>query len=1596
MANWNLSVDLTGRDNDLSTKLRADAKEARALGVASRAAKNDIQGLGDASLVASGRLDSLGTSATAAKRNVKDLGGAATTTDGKILSLGTSAQTTQGRLDQLAGEAGKASRQMLELAAAAELADEQLRAVSDVRITATLDNQTSTGTTEIQTAITGLRALSPIELVAQLDNQTTAGIAGLRTAITDLETLGPVQLVANLDDETSPGLAAVREAIAALESMSPVQLRATVDDDTGPGLREVREAVDALRLLSPVQLNVVFDGDSAQITAAATAMAELRDNASRANTALTTLATRATAAAAALDAMKEAAQNASNALRTLRGRAAATAEALGDLRTNALAAGVALRTLNNHASTGDGRLDALAGRARTLRTDLNDLDGVLTTVGGHMGGLNGNLGGLGGSSGNAAGGMNKLMSVALMLAPALLPIAASIAPIIPLAGAAGLSVGAFGAALIGQISALTDAAKAEKAFDDAVAKHGAASKEAAQAETAYLQSVQKMPPATRQAAAALAVAQDAYKAWSDSLAGDTMPVVTKGLGIFSGLLEHLSPLAKTSSTELSRMETIIAGGMESPGFDTFMGKVDKLAAGALRDATTGVLRFGQALENGTGDSQITEFMQYARENGPLVGKTLKDLATAIIHLISAASGVGVGMLTLVSILAHLVNAVPTSVITNLLQLAIAIKAVKLAVAGGAAIKMAMAAITAQVTLAGTAAIGASGALSTLRVAFMAMSVSARIAVASTGIGLLVVALMALSDRGKKTPPDVDKLTTSLARLAATGKVSGEAARVFGKDLAGLGDSLQKIVDPKGLDQAQQSLISLFGTDSTPVKDAKAAWDGLDKALAGMVSSGHADQAKAALAEIEVQLRKQGLTSKEVDAQLDDYKQSIKDAAFEQKMAAQSMGLFGDQAQAVQAKLAAQKQSADGLRQSLVALNDVQRASLGGQNAFEAAIDAGTKALKDNGAALSMHNGQLDLSSEKARNEEAALRTIASSTDEYASSVRESGGSWSQVSAIYERGRSQIIAQGDAMGLTKTQASQLADRILTMPTPKAIFKGDITDLDAKIKSAQGRVDSLKQKRKTAVGADKKQLDAQVSAAQRKVNSLKQQKALALLAINKTGGAVAAARNAIASLHDRTINITSVFRTVGTPSTFMETHPRPNANGGLTQNGIRYFADGGENHVAQIAPGGQWRVWAEPETQGEAYIPLAPSKRGRSREIAEETVRRLGGKGIAWKADGGVTDFRYDPSTGSLYSASEAGSAGNKTKKVTTKVKGKKVTKEVDFFDLSTVESKLKSTSKATAAWNKDLQKVADLAGGDVADALASMGKDGIALTHKMATGSTSYLKQMSAALRGLAATAKASLTDYTREIGKATTTNTTFASNLAKLAGKGFGELAKQLAAQGDEAAQQLAAAAVADPKKAATANTAAGKANNALTGEQVQQLVSIIAAVKTAKTGIHDVAAATGLGEDDIISTATRSTAQIKSALGSRATKFLADLGRAQKHLSYADGGIRAGMYATQGGIVNFAEPSTGGEAYIPLGSNKRGAATKVLRDVAGRFGVSMTDLSSNRPVVVVQQAGDTHVTVTPVRSNASGSDIGAQVGRSVRRARRGGVAARA
>ncbi|MFE9461718.1 hypothetical protein [Streptomyces californicus] len=1483
-----------------------------------------------------GHARTLARATSDAEREVRRLGTTSRTAQGAIAGLGRASDAARGRLQRMARQAQNGARDLRDLARAAADAERNLnRAVRDIRIT------------------------------ARLDDNTTAARASLRTALAEIQAL------------------------------------------------------------SPVRIRVDFDGDPARLAATAAAVRDLRTNAGRAEGSLSALATRGAAAAVALRAAEEAAADLSRELRTLRGRAVAAAAALDEIGDRARHAATGIRSVGSSARTAHTNIGDLSGSTRTLRGDLDDLDGTLTRVTGRLGGLNGSLGTVSNSTNGAADNTQNLIVAAVALGTALIPIAAATVPIAAGLTASGVAIGAFGAAVAGQIVALTEAVEAETKYQDAIDEHGKASQQAVEAEAAYLRVLKEMPPAARETAAAFAVLKEDYTDWSDALANDTMPVLTKSMGLFGAMLPKLSPLVRGTSKELDRLLNVAAGGMSTPGFDRFMASFTRFATESLARGTTHLVNFTRALNSGEVGADLREFLDYARANGPLVGDTLMNLARAVTTLLVAMSDVGVSVLTAVNVFAQLVNAIPTSFLSTLLQLYAGFKLITL----GAA---AFGAVTGSAAVARLGAyfaiMRAAGVSTTLRATAASMTAMTK---ASIGLGVLTVAAIGvakLAENARGAPPDIDRLTTSLKRLAETGKFTGELKSTFGdvdglvKKIGELGDAAKENEDYvksfgnsgiKPLDDLRSGANDLWQDLTKGEKSLTALEDdfkGLDQAMAGMVQSGYGKQAAADFSTIEAAAKKAGYSTKEIAALFPDYQAAVAAAAAEQELAVAGMGLFGQQALDVKTKLDAQKASADGLRGAIQALNDVNRAALGGMIGFEAAIDAADKAAKKNAGSLRMINGELDLNSPKAQAAATALQDLGAKTDEAAASAREQGRSWEYVNGIYQRGEQAIIKAGQAMGLTRPQAEALAKTLLDIPDSKD-FKvkmrtedatADLNAFNAKVKASPG-AKSVTLKTLSKAGEEA------LKAFGYKVKRLPNGKVTVTAA---TGAAISGIGNVAARLADldgRTATVTTRHVVINTGEA-----KRPGkaghyadggivaasyANGGIRGRAVQHFAAGSENHIAQIAPAGAMRVWAEPETMGEGYVPFAPSKRPRSRAITEEIVRRLGGdpNTIQWNAEGNVTDWRYDPNSGSLYSPTDAGQAGHKTKKVKVKGKKGKVTnKDVEYFSLAAVEKQLKANSKATRVWNADLEKVADRVGGDVADALAAMGKDGVALAKKMANGSTKYINEMAAALRNLSATAKASLTDYTRQLDKATGADSAFTKNLATLAARGYGDLAKQLAAQGDTAAQQLAAAAVKDNKRAGSANTAVKKANTALTNDEVDQLIAIIAAIKTNKTGIHNVADTTGLGEDVIIATATKAQSQIKSSLGSRASKFIADLARANKGLSYENGGIREGIYSTRGGAVTFAEPASGGEAYIPLGANKRGPATNVLRDVAARFGVGLTDVSGSRPLVIVREGGDTNVTVSTVRTGATASDIASQVGRQVRRARRGGVNARA
>lgn len=197
----------------------------------------------------------------------------------------------------------------------------------------------------------------------------------------------------------------------------------------------------------------------------------------------------------------------------------------------------------------------------------------------------------------------------------------------------------------------------------------------------------------------------------------------------------------------------------------------------------------------------------------------------------------------------------------------------------------------------------------------------------------------------------------------------------------------------------------------------------------------------------------------------------------------------------------------------------------------------------------------------------------------------------------------VGTKADLKGQKQTQAgvNSTKGKTVTVGT-KADVKGQ--------RSAQAAVNSTKGK--TVTVGTKANTSGQRQA-QSAVNST-QGKTVTVATRADTSGA-SAARAAIASVVGKTVNVVTNFIKRVT-----------SADGNILDGqAVQMFANGGlsmrEQHIAQIAPAGAWRVWAEEETGGEAYIPLAKAKRSRSLAILEQ-VASMFGKQVIPNAAGGV--------------------------------------------------------------------------------------------------------------------------------------------------------------------------------------------------------------------------------------------------------------------------------------------------------------------------------------------------------------------------------------
>ncbi|WP_030777670.1 hypothetical protein [Streptomyces sp. NRRL S-920] len=210
-----------------------------------------------------------------------------------------------------------------------------------------------------------------------------------------------------------------------------------------------------------------------------------------------------------------------------------------------------------------------------------------------------------------------------------------------------------------------------------------------------------------------------------------------------------------------------------------------------------------------------------------------------------------------------------------------------------------------------------------------------------------------------------------------------------------------------------------------------------------------------------------------------------------------------------------------------------------------------------------------------------------------------------------------VAVSAPTGAARGNIAALAADIKAAPTKKKVtVEAIIRRAAGELKAVRDKVADLPANRKVKVDAPTRLAQQQLRDLGYKIRGLKGKKVEITAPAGTASGQVGAIQRRINSLTGKTVHVTVVYSAKGKP--YVSEH----ADGGIVRyadGGIRAmagrvkaFANGSERHIAQIAKAGEMRLWAEPETYpGEAYIPLAPSKRKRSEEILGTVAGFFGG-------------------------------------------------------------------------------------------------------------------------------------------------------------------------------------------------------------------------------------------------------------------------------------------------------------------------------------------------------------------------------------------------
>ncbi|MFD9124359.1 phage tail tape measure protein [Kitasatospora sp. NPDC059571] len=265
-----------------------------------------------------------------------------------------------------------------------------------------------------------------------------------------------------------------------------------------------------------------------------------------------------------------------------------------------------------------------------------------------------------------------------------------------------------------------------------------------------------------------------------------------------------------------------------------------------------------------------------------------------------------------------------------------------------------------------------------------------------------------------------------------------------------------------------------------------------------------------------------------------------------------------------------------------------------------------KAVKENGTSL-------DINSEKGRAVKSAFLDAAEAAMKHAEAVSKQTGSTDEANIVLAKDIDMLKETMHQAGFTSDQITaltaayaQVPETVTTKVTDPQALK-TIEDL----KNVKKAVQDVPPGKTIDVTAPNEQAIGDLEAIGYKVDHLPNGKVRVTVPTNDAFDGATKIQDMINGITGRTVRVTVTGETIFVGGKGQARLAE--ADGGVlhyAQGGIRAFASGAERHIAQIAPAGAMRLWAEPETGGEAYIPLAAGKRGRSTAILGDVANRFG--------------------------------------------------------------------------------------------------------------------------------------------------------------------------------------------------------------------------------------------------------------------------------------------------------------------------------------------------------------------------------------------------